>query len=257
MLPRPYYSDSAASAAFYDLVTDADLTLAGDVELYASLAPRGGLVLELGSGTGRVSHALAQMGLRVVGLEIAPAMLAQAEAKRLALPRATAAKVRYVAGDMTDFALAERFDAVICPFYALAHLEPGPAWDGALAGVAAHLKPGGLAAFHVPGLISDDRLPPSPTAPVFRRPLAEGSALTLYVHRQTVTGPRMDLVLDYAVTSAVGIETSRSRERLTLYSGVPDEAAGRAGLVVDRPPIALGGAGFIHLYRRPSGRDTD
>ena len=38
-IERPYYAEGSLSAAFYDLVTAADATLAGDVDLYAGLVP--------------------------------------------------------------------------------------------------------------------------------------------------------------------------------------------------------------------------
>src|SRR5438045_657021 len=79
---RPYYADKGLSAVFYDTVTAADARLHGDVDIYAGLAPDGGAVLELGAGTGRIVFALAQRGFSVTGVEIAPAMLAQAAAKR-------------------------------------------------------------------------------------------------------------------------------------------------------------------------------
>ena len=84
---RPYYADKGLSAAFYDTVTAADARLAGDIDAYARLAPTGGSILELGVGTGRLAFALAEMGFSVVGVDIAPAMLAQAQAKRADLPR--------------------------------------------------------------------------------------------------------------------------------------------------------------------------
>ena len=67
---RPYYSDKGLAATFYDLTTEADSSLAGDIDLYAAMAP-GGSVLELGSGTGRVSLALAERGMRVLGVDLA------------------------------------------------------------------------------------------------------------------------------------------------------------------------------------------
>src|SRR4051794_30468374 len=107
---RAYYSEGGASAAFYDVITAADVALTGDVERYASLVPPGGSVLELGSGTGRVARQLAENGFEVVGLELSAAMLDQAERRRPANLR-----LAYVAADMRQFDLGRTFDAVICP----------------------------------------------------------------------------------------------------------------------------------------------
>ncbi len=67
---RRYYSDKGLTATVYDVVTALDPTLAGDIDLYAGLAPAGGHILELGAGTGRVSIALAEKGFRVTGYRL-------------------------------------------------------------------------------------------------------------------------------------------------------------------------------------------
>ncbi len=90
---RPYYAEKGLSTAFYDVVTAADSRLEGDIAVYGKLAPAGGSVLELGCGTGRIAFALAGRGFSVTGVEIAPSMLAQAQAKRAALDPDTASRV--------------------------------------------------------------------------------------------------------------------------------------------------------------------
>lgn len=100
MAIQRYYSDKAASTAFYDVLTAADRSLDGDLDLYASLAAPGGSILELGSGAGRVAQALAARGHVVTGLEFAPSMIALAEAKRATAP-AEVWRLRYLRGDIT------------------------------------------------------------------------------------------------------------------------------------------------------------
>src|SRR5262252_2887732 len=97
---RLYYADKALSAAFYDTVTAADVRLAGDIDLYAGLAPDRGSVLELGSGTGRIALGLVERGFSVTGIEIAPSMLGQALAKRDELDPAAARRLDFRRGDM-------------------------------------------------------------------------------------------------------------------------------------------------------------
>jgi SAM-dependent methyltransferase len=239
-MARSYYSPGAASAAFYDLVTAADRSLDGDVDFYAALTPAGGSVLELGSGTGRVSSALARLGFEVTGLEIAPAMLEQAKAT------AGGRGPSYVRGDMTSISLGRKFDSVICPFYALAHLPPGAAWRNTFRGVARHLEPKGLAAFHLP---AGDKmaLPSPPTGALLLSELAkDGRRLEMRLKSQVYRADigRLDLTLNYILSGE-----DASSERLTLYNGDPRPYAATAGLIPDREPVPLGSTGSIHVFR--------
>lgn len=252
---RRYYSEKGLTATFYDVVTALDHSLEGDITLYAGLAPTGGHVLELGAGTGRVSLPLAEMGLRVTGLDLAPNMLAQAEAKRGDLAPAVAARLRFVQGDMAALALPETYDTVICPFFALAHLPAGAAWRNVFAGVVRHLKPGGLAAFHLPDAARMAEAPKTPRGiPVLQTTLnAAGRKLLIYVHERTLRRDigRFDQVVDHVVTNAAGKEERRARERLTYYAADPTPFALEAGLTLDRDPIPMGGVGAIYVFRRP------
>ena len=112
---KPYYAAGDLSAAFYDLTTALDRDLSGDIDLYAALVPEGGRVLELGAGTGRVCLALAERGLTVVGLDLSPQMLAQAEARRQAAPPEVAARISLVRGDMAALSVPGPFAAILCP----------------------------------------------------------------------------------------------------------------------------------------------
>jgi len=251
---RAYYAEKGLSAVYYDLITAHDQSLAGDIDLYASLAPPGGEVLELGAGTGRVALALAQRGLDVVGVDLAPAMLAQARAKRARLDPAGELAVEFRLGDMTALDLPRQFDLVICPFFGLAHLPAGAAWRNAFAVAARRLKPGGQAAFHLPLRAGMAGLPPpDPKRPVARLPIGEtGRQLVLYVTERRFREPpgRFDQVTDYVVADAGGATLQRSSERLTYYAADPAPFAAAAGLVPQGEPMALGGAGAVHLFRR-------
>lgn len=177
-------------------------------------------------------------------------MLAQANAKRAACNPDVASRVRFVQGDMTSFALQERFDSVICTFYALAHLPVGAAWANTFKAVALHLAPGGTAAFHLPVAAKMGSAPPPPNMPVFSQPTADGGTLTLFVAKQTMMERvgRMDLVLRYVVTGPKGVR--ETLERLTLYSGDPEPYAAACGLSRQQDPVSLGDDGFVHLFVR-------
>lgn len=251
---RPYYSRRGLSAAYYDLVTESDRTLDGDIEAYAALPPPGGEVLELGVGTGRVALTLAERGFQVVGVDLAPAMLAQAMAKRDACAPQVAARVELKLGDMTSLALGRTFDAVVCPFFALAHLPAGAAWRNAFETMRRHLRPGGFAAVHLPLADVMRGPPPDPRAPVLRAPVdGAGRTLELYVRERSFrpANGRFDQVLDYVLAAPGGAVEQRSRERQTFYASDPAPFARAAGLLTEGSPTLLGGVGEIHRFRRP------
>lgn len=107
-----------------------------DLPLWEELAAeRGGPILDLGCGTGRVLLHLSRRGHELRGLDLEPSLLEGLE--------------QAAAGDARDFELAESFRLVLAPMQ-LVQLFGGP--DERLAClrcVAAHLAPGGLAAFAI------------------------------------------------------------------------------------------------------------
>jgi SAM-dependent methyltransferase len=117
-----------------------------DVPFYVELARESeGPLVELAVGNGRVAIPVArETGRPVLGVDISPAMLAQAR------ERATAAGVELVLrqGDMRDLALDEPAGLIYVPFRALLHL---PTWaDRRLVfeRVHASLRPGGRFAWN-------------------------------------------------------------------------------------------------------------
>ncbi|MBB5692148.1 class I SAM-dependent DNA methyltransferase [Muricoccus pecuniae] len=106
---------------------------------------RGGPVLELACGTGRLTIPLAGDGHEVVGLDASRAMLAAASRK--AAERGVAA--RFVLGDIRSFDLGMRFGLVIISCNSLAHLTRGEDLRACFAAVRRHLAPGGVLAFDV------------------------------------------------------------------------------------------------------------
>ncbi|HHV55519.1 MAG TPA: class I SAM-dependent methyltransferase [Firmicutes bacterium] len=115
----------------------------GDISFYQAQAGRtGGPVLEIGSGLGRISFALARAGLDVVGLELSPRMLEEAERRRLAQPDLRG-HVQFVAGDMRDFSLGRRFPLIIMPYRTFLHCLTQEEQLATLSRVREHLAPGG------------------------------------------------------------------------------------------------------------------
>lgn len=120
----------------------------GDVEFYTALAQEahaaGHPVLEVACGTGRVAIPVARAGVRVVGLDLSPAMLARASEKSAGLDN-----VRWVEGDMRDFALPERFGLIFIPFRSFQHLLTVAGQLACLGRIREHLVPGGRPAINV------------------------------------------------------------------------------------------------------------
>ena len=55
--------------------------------------------------------------------------------------------------------------------------------------------------------------------------------------------------LEYALADPGGRIVQRSPERLTYWRADPEPPAAGARLVLDRPPIELGGVGDIYVFR--------
>src|SRR4029077_12453701 len=79
----------------------------GELWAWAAATPPGCRVLELGSGTGRATAFLARTAGRVVGLELAPEMIAVAPRRRAGISNGS-----FVAADMRAAPLRARFDLV-------------------------------------------------------------------------------------------------------------------------------------------------
>jgi SAM-dependent methyltransferase len=189
----------------------------------------------------------------VVGVDIAPAMLAQAQARVAGLPDEVRDRIALRQGDMTALDLKRPFDLVICPFFTLAHVPTGAAWANTFATAARHLPAGGLAAFHLPRLEAMRMPGPAdPDRPVLELLLPDGGRLLLFVRERSFREGinRLEQVLEYAVADADGRVVQRSPERLTYYATDPEPPAAKAGLALDRPPVDLGGVGDVWVFRK-------
>ena len=108
------------------------------VDFYRAEADRqGGSVLELGCGTGQKLIPIASDGHPCVGLELSPAMLA--EAQRKADERGV--EVEWVQGDMREFDLGRTFDLVFIAANSLLHLHEAEDLVDCFRSVRRHLAP--------------------------------------------------------------------------------------------------------------------
>ena len=131
-------TSSAWNAALYDESHSFVWKLAGEVCTLLDARP-GELVLDLGCGTGHLAAQLAEQGVRVIGLDASPAMIAKA---RVAYPT-----LRFEVGDGAAFELAESFDAV----FSNAALHWMSDQQRVFERVYAHLRPGGRFVFEMGG----------------------------------------------------------------------------------------------------------
>ena len=138
-------SAAEALARLYDLDLSED---PGDLDLLLALAARaGGPVLELASGSGRLTVPLAQAGHRVTGVDLDAAMLARARRAADAAGVATARRVRLVQDDARTVRLddAGSYGLAMIPLNSVFLMGTRADQAAAVATLAAHLASGGLA----------------------------------------------------------------------------------------------------------------
>ena len=129
------------------------------VGFLADLA-RGGTALELGIGTGRIALPLSRRGVRVHGIEISPAMVAQLRAR----PGGT--DISVTIGDFAATTTDGQFELVYLLRNTIENLTTQDEQVACFRNVAAQLKPGGcfVIEVEVPTL---QRLPPGETVRAF------------------------------------------------------------------------------------------
>lgn len=139
-MPNHYHPD------YYDLFHDDH---GGDIFFYRKLASeRGGPVLELGAGTGRVALPLARAGLEVWALDMSEPLLGVFRKRLEREPRDVRARVTILSGDMRDFRLGRRFAMIQIPYRAFSHNRSRADQLACLRCCMAHLEPGGLLALN-------------------------------------------------------------------------------------------------------------
>jgi SAM-dependent methyltransferase len=184
-----------------------------DVRFYRMLADeRGGPILDLGCGTGRLMAPLLGDGHVVVGIDHAPAMLAAAASRVARLPAAARRRALLARGDLRTLAAKPRFELAIVAFHGIQHLVT----DGELLRffrrARGALVPGGWLAFDV--------FAPDPA--FLARVRAEGPdrrwARTLFRH--PTSGRRIAYTASYRLDE-------RRRTLLSTFHYQPVDAGGR------------------------------
>ena len=129
------------------------------VDFLAQLAG-GGPALELGVGTGRVALPLAQRGVRVHGIELSQAMVAQMRAKP------GGEQVGVTIGDFATTTVDGTFAVAYLVANTIMNLTTQAEQVACFRNVAAHLQPGGCFVIEV-GVPDLQRLPPGETVLAF------------------------------------------------------------------------------------------
>jgi len=141
-------------AAFYDAYFPVDARALETATFLARCARESGtdepIALELGIGTGRVAFPLADQGVKVFGVDLAPAML------QILRDKPEAHRLIVALGDMTDAATLASisggvgYDLVYCVFSTLTALPDAAAQRRCLAAAASVLAPNGRLVLEMP-----------------------------------------------------------------------------------------------------------
>jgi SAM-dependent methyltransferase len=142
-MPGPH--DPFADAGLYDWTYR---RRRDDVRFYRTLADeRGGPVLDLGCGTGRLLVPLLRDGHVVAGIDGAPAMLARAQARIARLAAPARHRALLVRGDFRALPFVRRFAFAVAAFHGFQHLYSDEDLVAGFRSAAATLLPGGWFAF--------------------------------------------------------------------------------------------------------------
>jgi len=134
-----------AIASFYDPWSR---SVTEDVDFYVDRAlASGGPMVELAVGTGRIAIPIARAGIRVIGVDTSPAMLAVA--RKAAEQVGVAEQLDLRLGDLREPPVSERVPLVVCPFRSLLHMETEAEKLRALRAARALLEPDGHFVFDV------------------------------------------------------------------------------------------------------------
>ena len=160
-----------------------DQGIAYDIDRYQELADesRGGPVLELCCGTGRVAIPLARRGFSVTGIDISESMLSRFRDNLGREEPAVAERISLARGDITDFDLGKRFALIIVAFNSLLCVTRFEDQCAALAAAARHLDDNGRLAIDVMNpLALSFRSEPVPKPFVTRRNPHTGNLYTRF-----------------------------------------------------------------------------
>lgn len=224
-------SHYSTAAEFYDLLYRAEKDYAAEAEVLSTVIrrhnPRARTVLDVGCGTGSHARALIDIGFDVDGVDLEPSFVE--------LARAKCPEGQFHIGDMTCLALSKRYDAVTCLFSAIGYVDSESGLRSTLAGMRAHLDPGGI-------VIVDPWFEPGQLTHGWISMLTgqDADVTVCRMSRTLVEGRVSILEFEYLIGRSVGIERRSEVHRLRLFTqGEVEAAFNAAGLAVERKPKVL------------------
>jgi SAM-dependent methyltransferase len=169
-----------------------------DVRFYQTLAgERGGPVLDLGCGTGRLMLPLLRDGHVVVGVDRARPMLTRAATRVARLRADLRRRALLVRGDLRDLPFTKRrFSFAVAAFHTIQHCESDRELLQFFRGAAAALVPGGWLAFDTfapSRRFVERRGPSAPTR--FRHP--RSGRATIYTESHVLDGRVLAMTFRY------------------------------------------------------------
>jgi SAM-dependent methyltransferase len=233
---------SARSARLYDTVYSWK-DYAGEAErvhdLIQARKPGAATLLDVACGTG-MHLAELRRRYRCEGLDLDPDLLAVAQERLPDLPLHL--------GDMREFDLGRRFDAVTCLASSIGYLMTVEALGAAVAAMARHLEPGGVLVVE-PWLSSEAVRIPHVAAVFVDEPELKIARLNTI----EVDGRTSSFDFHFLVGTPQGVEHFVEHHELALFTREEHLAAFRAaGLEVEHDEEGLTGRGlYIGLRRAP------
>lgn len=128
----------STEAELYDIAFSWDVEEEVDWLLERLGGPAVHSILEPACGSGRMLEPFARRGVRAVGIDISPQMVALAQERLVA----TGPSAQVILADMTSFDLVETFDGAVCPIDSLACLLDPADTAQHLDSMARHLRTG-------------------------------------------------------------------------------------------------------------------
>jgi SAM-dependent methyltransferase len=219
------------SAAFYDLIYSTFKNYRAEAATIASLLrdlqPACHTVLDVACGTGEHARLLAGLGFTVDGLDLDPRFVEIARRKHPA--------GRFFETDMADFALPQRYDAILCLFGSIGYLKTLDRVERALACFADHLTEDGVI------LVEPWFQPDVLTAGRVVRNTGEANGVRVTrTSRVDIDGRLSRLFFDYEITDPNGTRQAHEVHELGLFtSSEMIDTFRRAGLAVKCDPAGI------------------